>query len=785
MSLKKLTSLLFLLTAGCAITLHSKYDAVWGPENASRRALAARTLSAAEREANLYHKEIKPIFDARCAVCHGCYDAPCQLKLTSYEGLERGASAELVYDGARLIANSPTRLFVDGQTPSDWRAKGFYPVLNERSLSSEANLKGSVLARLLRLKREFPLTTENKPLDGFDFSLNREQVCPTIDQIDTYEKEHPRWGMPFGLPGLTEQEYKKIDEWIAKGAKYAANVDLPHSVKSEVRRWESFFNGDSKKEQLVNRYLYEHLYLAHLYFSSTRKRLFFELVRSRTPPGEPVERIPSVRPYGEPNVERVYYRLLPIHSSIVLKRHMPYALNEKRMRRYKELFYAKEYEVNTLPSYKIEEASNPFLTFRQLPAISRYKFLLDEAQFSIMNFIKGPVCRGQIALNVIRDHFWVFFLNPDLAFLEEAYEGLGQSKEGTQLILPAEAGSNTFNLSNWLKYAENEKARLKQSAAYIDKALYANHLVNLNLIWDGNRENPNAGLTIFRHFDNASVVKGLVGSHPKTVWIIDYSLLERIHYLLVAGFDVYGNLGHQLHTRLYMDFLRMEGEARFLGLLPPESRKQVRDEWYKDAKDHVKDFVYGEYTPEGREVNIHFSSKNPKRELLRMLQKRLSSALDNRYELTHVQNKEVRNALQKLSLIKGPSVSLLPQLAFLKVPSVGVFSLINNSAHKNIAHLFGEESERDKENDTLTVANGFIGAHPNVFFHVKSSDVLDFVAAVYSLSDETSYSQLVKRFGVRRNNPEFWKISDSIHADARRFDGISSGLFDYNRYENR
>mgnify|MGYP000732865784 CR=1 FL=1 len=40
--------------------------------------------------------------------------------------------------------------------------------------------------------------------------------------------------------------------------------------------------------------------------------------------------------------------------------------------------------------------------------------LLDEAEFFIMNFIKGPVCRGQMALDVIQDRFWVFFIDPDI-----------------------------------------------------------------------------------------------------------------------------------------------------------------------------------------------------------------------------------------------------------------------------------------------------------------------------------------------------------------------------------
>ena len=59
---------------------------------------------------------------------------------------------------------------------------------------------------------------------------------------------------------------------------------------------------------------------------------------------------------------------------------------------------------------------------------------------------------------------------------------------------------------------------------------------------------PTLHWTIFRHFDSASVVKGLVGEPPKTAWVIGYPLLERIYYLLVAGYDVWGNTPHQLQT---------------------------------------------------------------------------------------------------------------------------------------------------------------------------------------------------------------------------------------------
>ena len=77
----------------------------------------------------------------------------------------------------------------------------------------------------------------------------------------------------------------------------------------------------------------------------------------------------------------------------------------------------------------------------------------------------------------------------------------------------------------------------------------------------GNRDKDSPVLTVYRHFDSASVHKGVLGSLPKTMWVIDYPLFERIYYALVAGFDVYGNVGHQLAVRLYMDALRIEGES--------------------------------------------------------------------------------------------------------------------------------------------------------------------------------------------------------------------------------
>jgi len=67
----------------------------------------------------IYHQEIKPLLETRCVACHACYDAPFQLKLGSTNGINRGATKQLVYDGGRLTAATPTRLFIDAKEQVD------------------------------------------------------------------------------------------------------------------------------------------------------------------------------------------------------------------------------------------------------------------------------------------------------------------------------------------------------------------------------------------------------------------------------------------------------------------------------------------------------------------------------------------------------------------------------------------------------------------------------------------------------------------------------------------
>ena len=111
--------------------------------------------------------------------------------------------------------------------------------------------------------------------------------------------------------------------------------------------------------------MYEHLFLADIYFDEIGTGEHFRMVRSTTPPGEPIDIIATRRPYDDPGVARPYYRLQRNTETLVSKTHMAYALNAKRMARWQALFLTPHYSVDRLPDYKAADASNPFVTFRR------------------------------------------------------------------------------------------------------------------------------------------------------------------------------------------------------------------------------------------------------------------------------------------------------------------------------------------------------------------------------------------------------------------------------------
>jgi hypothetical protein len=680
-----------------------------------------------------------------------------------------------------------TRLGIDAQTTQQWRDKGFHPVLNERDQTQANHLSASVLYNMLALKSRNPLPAGILPAKTFDFSISRAQTCSTLTKMPKYERDHPQWGMPFGMPALASAEMQAVTTWLSAGAKSQGPPPMPQAYAREVAAWEAFFNGDSLKEQLASRYMFEHLFLANIYFDELGTDEHFRMVRSTTPPGQPIDIIATRRPYDDPKVPRPYYRLQPNSDTLVSKTNMAYALNAKRMQRWKALFLEPDYHVDALPEYQKVDSANPFVTYRVMPVKSRYQFMLDEAQYTIMGFIKGPVCRGQIALNVIEDHFWVWFVDPDVDTASNDGEFL--ATQLTNLELPSKQGSSNLRLLHWNHYATIEKKYMAAKAADETARNPNGRKLTLDMIWDGGGVNQSAALTVFRHFDSATVVKGLVGDEPKTAWVIDYPLLERIHYLLVAGYDVYGNVGLQLFTRLYMDFLRIGGEFNFLYFLPPEARTAALDNWYRGAEDTIAKYVKESQQLFVEDTGVEYTGGDPKHELYEQLKARLGSALSQQYDLGRDPlPADVQLALSRLSAAHGVAVSWLPELSMLTVETTRgpqPFTLIHNDGHTNVASMFHERNRRVPEEDTLTVVPGFLGAYPNAFFKVRQADLPRFVDAVTGLAAESSFADLMSRYGIRRSDPGFWAHSDLIFGQVELLDYPDRGVLDYSRLENR
>ena len=317
----------------------------------------------------------------------------------------------------------PTRLSVDAQTPAGWRDKGFYSVFNDQAGPIDNNLEYSLLYKMIELGRERPLDPYSAVPEHIQLGLQRTNECPLPGEFEEYAKKKPLQGMPLAITGLEEGEYRTLQQWIKDGAVIDERPSPPgHQEQAQILQWAAFLNQPAPRNQLVSRYLYEHLFLAHLYFEQLDSGNFFELVRSRTPVGEPIQIIPTVRPNDDPG-QPFFYRLRKIEGTIVHKTHIVYPLGEQKLDRLHRLFLTPQWEVGKLPDYSAGNALNPFATFAAIPARARYQFMLDTAEYFVMTFIRGPVCRGQVATDVIDDRFYVLFQDPDsdLSVTDPAY----------------------------------------------------------------------------------------------------------------------------------------------------------------------------------------------------------------------------------------------------------------------------------------------------------------------------------------------------------------------------
>jgi hypothetical protein len=722
-----------------------------------------------------YSKKVRPILDKRCVVCHGCYDAPCQLKLTSIDGIRRGASKEIVYDGSRITAVPPTRLGVDHKSISEWRKNSFHEIISDNSdIDPNQNLENSLLYKFIQMKEIYPQPRSGLISYEIDTSLNRKQYCPTLSEFQNFERLHENLGMPFALPNLDYKEFYTLAHWVAQGSKGNDNKVEDSNTKRLIKKFETFLNNQSLKHRLIARYIYEHLFLGHISFTGDRKNNFYRLIRSPDKTGKPKENS-AIRPYDDPK-EKFYYRFKLYTSTIVAKNHTLYELSEKKLKRYKDLFIKPNYKVTKFPSYEPSLASNPFITYKEIPIRSKYKFLLDDSRFFIEGFIKGPVCRGQIALNVIEDRFWTFFVDPDSNGFSNNDELI--SRMNKYLDLPAGKESKFEFLSLWTKYWKHQRKYLTKRNENFLESKPVDIKDAMKFIWDGDKTNSNSALTIFRHLDSASVREGLIGTKPETIWILNYPIFERIHYLLVAGFNVYGNVSHQLKTRIYMDFLRMEGEEIFLSLLPPKERKELHTAWYGGNRNHLNYFQDEDLTWLRKEFVTGLTSDNKELEVLSYLKKRVRKSQSNNLMT-------FKTKLKDIEKLRGSFFRHFPEVIYVKLGNKA-YSLVHNKEYKHVSFFLNDARERDshdEENDTITLVKGIEGTYPNQFIELEEESIDQFLGDIKTISTLQDYQKFISKYAIRRTQPDFWEYSDWFIESYKKTQPKRAGILDLNRYQ--
>ena len=427
--------------------------------------------------------------------------------------------------------------------------------------------------------------------------------------------------------------------------------------------------------------------------------------------------------------------------------------------------------------------------------MSKHQFLLNDAQYFVSGFIKGPVCRGQIALDSVRDQFWVVFVQPGRFYPQKTAAFL--AKNAQLLALPGQQG-NQIGLFAFLKYDDLGKQCLKAKNEYIDQFLPKNKGCGLNDIWDGEGINQNAALTVFRHLDSATVTQGLIGDTPLTGWVIDYPLFEQLHYMLVAGYNVYGSAGLQISSRTYMDLLRQDAEDNFLRFMPAKQRQRIFNSRYPG-------FNSLRTAPPllsiSHETEVKFNTTDYKKEFFDQVRQKMgkaAGAVDTisrcqqavciRANTTPVQQ-QADSAMRKLAKLKGHELRALPDDILLRVKTGDpegdlVYTLLIDKAFSNISTMLGENSRREPENDRITIYPGFIGSYPNFYFSVEKNQLGEFVDMIRNAKTGTDIDHLYSQFGIRRNNPEIWQNADWFNEQHKKYRSLHAGLLDLSRYDN-
>ena len=756
--------------------------------------------------------DILPIFAKRCASCHGCVDSPCQLKLTSYETISRGSNPNNIF-GDRVMSTYQTRA-QDGRITNkdgtinfsssinEWREREFYSVTDndENSIMNKLLNDAHKLTPEVGLSRTFELYENGLKARSFECLGSESSGVNGPKQEDMI----PR-AMPFGCPKIEDEHYNELSEWLKNGAA-GPSLETQKLLKQPINqnivdKWEIFFNKPENKGKLVSRFIYEHMFTSKVHFPESPGD-YYELVRSWTAPGEPIVEIVTQIPNDDPAMTReyvtiddniyhssgFYYRLRKYTAIIVEKNLITWELNDEILSRWNELFYSNDWGTEPIldPGY---ESYNPFEYFAQIPSKVRYKFLIENSFHLIEAIVKADVCTGSTATYAVRDHFWVWFLDPESD--PSAKDSLLGESDYSNLD---PTGNGLLTEKDYLQSFERSLRQLKPNG------------FSLEDIWDGGGTNENAMITVLRHSKSSSAHKGAYNGKPNTYWILSFSNFERLYYSLVVNFNAWGTLEHRMSTWEYMCSIRSDAEELFLSFLPENLRNDVRDMWTSSFGRVIQDIFYEE-TSDGRPSQVEVDFFTPVTDLVNQILNRMSDKVKGPNDNINIGANNsfpppvTINTIQEfeygLSTLTGrhtPFARFFPNISYLRVAgeSGKLYTVISNRGYKYHNSILLENLSRDPEHDFLSINSGLTGFYPELFIDVPSSRMRDFIDHVEGINSLEDWNLLLEVYAqnssgeeiqyIHRKSPNFWNFLDWIHNWNVKNNPTQSGIIDVSEY---
>jgi hypothetical protein len=93
-----------------------------------------------------------------------------------------------------------------------------------------------------------------------------------------------------------------------------------------------------------------------------------------------------------------------------------------------------------------------------------------------------------------------------------------------------------------------------------------------------------------------------------------------------------------------------------------------------------------------------------------------------------------------------------------------------------------ESTAMQPAQDRLAVVNGLATSYPNLFFDVAEEKLPVFLRQLEAVHDPSAARAFIGNWAVLKTSPEFWAVSDRLHAYLFRKDPVDSGVLDYTRY---